>query len=87
MLFQITLRGRRVLRVRRGDHFGFTWLRYGVISFDYHRGHYRYAENPVKFNVGNRRGMHPRRYGNRIYSIRLGYRRSGKILHYRNINL
>ena len=62
--------GSNVLNVQAGDMFGFTWLNYGVVAFDYSAaGHY--CEQPEKPSVGGTYSWVLNRYGNRDYSIRM----------------
>ena len=56
--------------MKAGDRYGFTWLDYGVIDFDY-VGPDNYCENPQMFNVGQQANLVSNRYGKRDYSIRL----------------
>ena len=68
VLLQITLTGSDIFQVQAGDSYGFTWLDFGVIDFDFtQQGHY--CENPAAFNVGNTASLTANRYGNRDYSI------------------
>ena len=56
--------------MKAGDRYGFTWLDYGVIDFDY-VGPDNYCENPQMFNVGQQANLVSNRYGKRDYSIRM----------------
>ena len=60
--------------MKAGDHFGWVWLKYGVISFDYVRSKGHYCENKVNPRVGNRLRLQKNRYSNRDYSIRVNFR-------------
>jgi len=72
LLLQVTLTGNQVLEVQPGDHFGFTWLNYGVVKFTYTTpGHY--CEEGIKPDEGSNVVLQLNRHGNRDYSIRLSY--------------
>ena len=59
-----------MFKVKKGDRYGFTWLNYGVIDFDY-VGTNNYCENSQQFNVGNAVSLVDNRHGKRDYSIRM----------------
>ena len=58
--------------MKAGDRYGFTWLNYGVIDFDYVSTN-NFCENPVKSNVGNTVSLVDNRHGKRDYSIRVQF--------------
>ena len=67
--FQIGLKGDDILQVEEGDHYGFSWLDFGTVTFAYTADHY--CENMQLFNVGDTANLVSGRYGNRDYSLRL----------------
>ena len=69
---QVTLTGSDIFQVKAGDHYGFTWLNYGVIDFD-NGVPQNFCENPNIFNVGQQANLVVNRYGGRHYSLRLMY--------------
>ena len=64
------LTGSDIFNVRAGDSYGFTWLDYGVIDFDY-VGPDNYCEDPQIFDVGQQANLVGNRHGKRDYSIRM----------------
>ena len=69
---QIILPVDKVLEVQAGDHFGFTWLNYGVVMYDL-APHGRYCEDNFNPNVGDKMTLLDNNGGNKQYSIRLTY--------------
>ena len=80
-LCQITLTGSDRLRVQKGDHYGFQWWNYGVISMKQSNTHIgSYCEVERKMKMGDRMTMFKnRRTGNRDYALRLTYKPCGKM--------
>lgn len=67
---KVTLTGKQVLDVQAGDHFGFTWLNFGVVKFTVATPG-EYCEDPITPAEGSNVALKLNRYGNRDYSIRL----------------
>ena len=61
-----------MFNVKAGDRYGFTWLNYGVIDFDYVSNN-NFCENPVKSNPGDTVSLVDNRHGKRDYSIRVQF--------------
>ena len=67
---QVELTGSDVFQVQAGDRYGFSWLNYGVIDFDYVSND-NYCESSVKQDVGSTVNLLENRHGKRDYSIRM----------------
>ena len=76
------LKVRQKLKVKAGDRFGFVWLRYGVVSFDYVKRKGHYCENRMIARAGRNVRLVRNRYSNRDYAIRVIYKPAcGEICH------
>ena len=74
---QIKLVHKRI-KIKAGDCFGFTWLKYGVVRYDRtkQKGVFREANRTPKLGKSARYGI---RHGSRVYSIQGLYRAKRKI--------
>ena len=59
-----------MFQVQAGDRYGFSWLNYGVIDFDYVSTD-NYCESSVIQDVGSTVNLLENRHGKRDYSIRM----------------
>lgn len=58
--------------MQEGDHYGFTWLDYGIIKYSTSSTQ-NYCEDSALFDVGEAVDLTANRHGNRDYSLRMTY--------------